>query len=77
MVIASSTGDGESPENGQKFRKYLETQTGDKFGHVFYTMLGLGDSTYAKFLGNPNLLENKLNSLGASFFYKRGIADES
>jgi len=57
VFVCSSTGDGESPENGFKFFRFLRQET-NKLGaggssnllsHVFYTVLGLGDSNYSKF----------------------------
>ena len=56
VFICSSTGDGESPENSQEFFRYLRRETamvdddgGIALSHVFYTVLGLGDSNYSKF----------------------------
>jgi methionine synthase reductase len=50
VIVASSTGEGESPENGEQFYKLLRTNDSPELlSHVFYTVLGLGDSTYAKF----------------------------
>ena len=45
--------------------------------HVFYTILGLGDSNYSKFQGAPRYLEATLAKLGAQKFYIRGEADEA
>ncbi len=36
-----------------------ERQPGSNLRGVQYTLLGLGDSVYAKFLGYPNLLNKK------------------
>ena len=45
--------------------------------HVFYTILGLGDSNYSKFQGAPRYLDATLSKLGAHKFYQRGEADEA
>lgn len=45
--------------------------------HVFYTILGLGDSNYSKFQGAPRYLDTTLSKLGAQKFYYRGEADEA
>lgn len=54
VIVVSSTGDGDSPENGDKFFRYLRnsansSNTNGLLSHVFYAMLGLGDSNYSKF----------------------------
>lgn len=45
--------------------------------HVFYTILGLGDSNYSKYQGAPRYLDEALQKLGATRFYERGEADEA
>lgn len=45
--------------------------------HVFYTILGLGDSNYSKYQGAPRYLDTTLLKLGAQKFYYRGEADEA
>ena len=54
VIICSSTGDGECPDNGNKFFRYLckhskvakqdGTASTKIFSHLYYTILGLGDS---------------------------------
>jgi sulfite reductase alpha subunit-like flavoprotein len=81
IIVASSTGEGDSPENGEKFYRYLRKESCQEnkslLSHVFYTVLGLGDSTYAKFQGNPRFIDSKLKQLGAHSFYYRAEADEN
>ena len=78
VFFASSTGDGDSPENGLQFRAWIEQLDGaDIFSHVFYTLLGLGDSNYNKYQGNPRALDAALIRLGAQGFYEKGEADEA
>lgn len=58
MFITSSTGDGESPDNGLKFQSYLRKESSSRaLSHVSYTILGLGDSNYSKFQGAPRFLD--------------------
>ena len=48
--MTSSTGDGESPENGLQFQSYLRQESSaSALSHLSYTILGLGDSNYSKF----------------------------
>lgn len=52
IIISSSTGDGESPENGLNFFRFLRklcVKKSNPLCHVYYTMLGLGSSDYSKF----------------------------
>ena len=45
--------------------------------HVFYTVLGLGDSNYSKYQGAPRFLDARLKMLGATCFSPRVEADEA
>ena len=57
VIIASSTGNGDAPENGEAYYRYLRRETnklaeGDTskiFSHVYYTILGLGSTDYSKY----------------------------
>ena len=89
VVICSSTGDGDVPENGEKFAKELrkrsnavkplvdQGQTCNQLSHVFYTILGLGSTDYSKFQHAPRFLDSKFKLLGASPFYYRAEADDA
>ena len=85
IFICSSTGNGDMPENGEKFFRFLrketnklhEDQKSNLLGHVFYTMLGLGSSDYSKFQGVPRFIAQKMKQLGAHEFYYRGEADDA
>ena len=84
VFFTSSTGNGEFPENGEDFHRFLrrntanleEEQTSTVMSHVFYTILGLGDSNYSKFQGAPRYLDWAMEKLGGHKFYYRGEADE-
>lgn len=55
IFICSSTGNGECPENGEPFFRFLRRETvkgkdnRTLLRHVFFTILGLGSSDYNKF----------------------------
>jgi len=57
LFFISSTGNGDFPDNGDYFHKFLRHSTSDVdeyvrprvLSHVFYTILGLGDSNYSQF----------------------------
>jgi sulfite reductase alpha subunit-like flavoprotein len=76
IFIVSSTGDGELPDNGTKFLKWIKLQEGSLLTGLRFTILGLGDSNYSTFQGGPKLVEKHLKRLGAQEFYIRGEADE-
>jgi len=57
VMICSSTGNGDMPDNGDKFSRFLRTnanalgegQTGTLLSHVWFTILGLGSTDYSKY----------------------------
>lgn len=51
VFIASTTGQGEEPDNMKKFWKFLlrKSHPSDALDHMEYTVLGLGDSSYIKY----------------------------
>lgn len=82
LFICSSTGNGECPENGLPFFRFLRRETAKTgprtlLSHVFFSVLGLGSSDYSKFQGAPRYLDERLKMLGARTFYYRAEADEA
>lgn len=87
VLIVSSTGDGEPPDNGAKFYRFLrnsekQARTSrspkDKiFSHLPYTILGLGDSDYQSFHKCPKDVQTAFECLGAKLFNYFGKADEA
>ena len=78
VFVCSSTGDGEAPENGQAFFRWLRRETDSTaLKHMFYTILGLGSSDYSHFQGAPRFLDERLACLGGKRFYNRAEADEA
>eukprot|EP01088_Endostelium_zonatum_P008984 TRINITY_DN22178_c0_g1_i1.p1 TRINITY_DN22178_c0_g1~~TRINITY_DN22178_c0_g1_i1.p1 ORF type:complete len:815 (-),score=223.72 TRINITY_DN22178_c0_g1_i1:77-2521(-) len=77
VVIVSSTGQGDLPDNCIKFWTFLRKKSEDWLKHCKYALLGLGDSNYATFQAIPKKLDAKLLSLGATKFLARGEADDA
>ena len=103
VAVASSTGDGEPPDNAAYFSRQLRKAAaaaaaaasstaalggggggaGDdgaagaalKFAGVRVALLGLGDSSYARFMAAPRAVRALLLELGAAEFYAAGEAD--
>lgn len=51
IIVCSTTGNGEAPENAGKFWRYVKrrTQPKDMLAGLHFTVLGLGDTNYDKF----------------------------
>lgn len=78
LFVASTTGDGAMPANGQRFWRSLlrrELHAGALAG-LRFAVLGLGDSSYAKFNAAARKLSTRLAQLGGSPWHERGLADE-
>ncbi|KAL8606119.1 hypothetical protein ACOMHN_032126 [Nucella lapillus] len=78
VMVTSSTGDGEPPDNALKFVRRFNRKTLplDHLAHVSYTVLGLGDSNYSNFCRNPKDLDRRFSELGAKRFCPSAFADE-
>lgn len=51
IIVCSTTGNGEPPDNAGKFWRYVKrrTQPKDMLRNLAFTVLGLGDTNYDKF----------------------------
>ncbi|GAQ83041.1 NADP/FAD dependent oxidoreductase [Klebsormidium nitens] len=78
VFVVSSTGDGDPPENCERFHNALKRRThaADLLAGVQFTVLGLGDSNYTTYMGVPRVFTSRLPELGAKRFYKNCEADE-
>eukprot|EP00357_Protocruzia_adherens_P027083 CAMPEP_0114984138 /NCGR_PEP_ID=MMETSP0216-20121206/7102_1 /TAXON_ID=223996 /ORGANISM="Protocruzia adherens, Strain Boccale" /LENGTH=675 /DNA_ID=CAMNT_0002346225 /DNA_START=497 /DNA_END=2521 /DNA_ORIENTATION=- len=79
IFVLSSTGDGDCPDNGNRFMRWVcrRTQPEDLMKGVKFTVLGLGDTNYNQYQKVPRKLRDRLLQLGAKTFYKCGEADEA
>ncbi|KAI1310816.1 NADPH-dependent diflavin oxidoreductase 1 [Mortierella claussenii] len=78
VFIASTTGQGEEPDNMKKFWKFLlrKSHPSDALDHMEYTVFGLGDSSYIKFNWPAKKLYKRLLQLGATPFYEPAYSDD-
>ncbi|ETN02337.1 hypothetical protein, variant 1 [Phytophthora nicotianae INRA-310] len=77
VIVCSTTGNGDPPDNCGKFWRYVKrrTQPEDMLAKLRYTVLGLGDTNYDKFCFMGKSIEKRMRELGAQSFYE--FADEA
>ena len=67
LIIASTYGEGEAPDNGNRFIPRLKKSSVNPLQHLQVAILGLGDSNYQSFCGFAHQLHAALHHQGAHF----------
>ncbi|WP_430974570.1 diflavin oxidoreductase [Sunxiuqinia rutila] len=75
VIIVSTHGEGEPPEEARRFYQYLHSGEAPRLEGVNFTVCALGDSRYAYFCQAGKDIDSRLESLGAERFYKRVDCD--
>ncbi|CAJ0962742.1 unnamed protein product, partial [Mesorhabditis belari] len=78
VVIVSSTGDGDPPENAARFLRKISARSLDAnyLSDLSYALLGLGDSNYSTYQGTPRKVDKNLARLGAKKIIDTAEADD-
>jgi len=79
IIITSTHGDGDSPENASQFWKYIKSRKlkNDYFKNMKYMVLGLGDSNYTHYCGFAKKIDKRLLDLNACKIYDTFYIDSA
>ncbi|MGG1517160.1 bifunctional nitrate reductase/sulfite reductase flavoprotein subunit alpha [Paenibacillus oryzisoli] len=75
ILVASTFGAGDPPDNGAAFWQALGADNAIKLPELQYAVLGLGDSSYDAFCGFARNLDARLEQLGARRLTSRADCD--
>jgi sulfite reductase (NADPH) flavoprotein alpha-component len=73
--ITSTFGDGDAPDNGGDFWSQLNDDKIPSIAHIEFSLLALGDSSYAQFCGHGKKLFARFQDLGATAILERVDCD--
>ena len=79
ILVASTTGHGDPPDNGGRFWRKLKkgTLAKDLLRGTDFAVLGLGDTNYDEFCHFGKQLDKRLDALGARRVIELGCADDA
>ena len=75
LIVTSTTGDGEIPDNGLTFWDNLSNLTELNITNLKYGVLALGDSSHYDFCNAGKIIDEKLKELGANRIIDRQECD--
>jgi sulfite reductase (NADPH) flavoprotein alpha-component len=71
LVVTSTWGEGDPPDNAVKFWEQLKAEKDLKLASLNYSVLALGDTNYQHFCGFGKSLDSRLEALGAKRIFDR------
>lgn len=75
LVIASTHGEGEPPDNARPFYEFLHGKKAPKLDGLQFSVLALGDTSYEYFCKTGRDFDSRLEALGATRLYPRADCD--
>jgi sulfite reductase (NADPH) flavoprotein alpha-component len=75
LVVTSTYGDGEPPDNAKAFWEFLGGVAAPKLAQMKFSVLALGDSNYPKFCAFGKAVDERLEKLGAARVHPRTDCD--
>ena len=78
LIICSTTGNGDPPDNASKFWRSIKSRKCDKklFDGFYYSVLGLGDTNYDKFCYMGKQIHKRMEELSAKSILPLCCVDE-
>lgn len=64
LLLVSTHGEGEPPDNARSFHEFLNSKRAPQLGHLRYSVLALGDTSYEFFCQTGKDFDQKLEELG-------------
>jgi sulfite reductase (NADPH) flavoprotein alpha-component len=71
LLITSTYGDGEPPDNAKAFHQWLHAEEAPKLAKTRFAILGLGDTNYPDFCQTAKDFDTRLEALGAARWVPR------
>lgn len=75
VIVCSTCGQGDPPKGADKFVSFIKKKK--EALSIKFTLLGLGDSNYSKFMFIPRLIYENLIRLDCQLFFNKREADEA
>src|SRR5581483_4897940 len=75
LVVTSTYGDGDMPDNAQEFWDWLQTDAASVLSHLNYAVLALGDTNYSEFCAAGKKIDERLAQIGAKRIHDRTDCD--